>query len=121
MANGSVTDDQAHVWLQVIADSGWISLHYDNPAMGDAERAEISGGSYQRFKMHWNQPNNRSIWSLIDARFNGLQQSKLTYFGVWDSSVKGMLRAYGELPKPEAVLNGGGYVLHAGLIAISFG
>ena len=32
-----------------------------------------------------------------------------------------MLRAYGELPDAGVVLNGKGYVLHAGLIAVSFG
>jgi hypothetical protein len=121
MSDGSVTDEQAHAWLQDIADNGWVSLHYDSPALGGADKAEIAGGGYLRFKMNFSNPNNRGIWSLTDARFTGLQQTKLTYFGVWDSLNKGMLRAYGELPTPAVVLNGKGYVLHAGLIAISFG
>lgn len=119
--DGSITDEQANSWLQEIADASWISLHYDNPSLGGIERAEISGGGYQRFKMVWSQPSNRAIWSLVDARYTGLQQSKLTYFGVWNQTTKGFLRAYGELQEPAVVLNGKGYVLHAGLIAISFG
>ena len=71
--------------------------------------------------MAFSQPSNRAIWSLVDARFTGLTQNKLTYFGVWDSLNNGMLRAYGELPTPVVVLNGKGYVLHQGLLAISFG
>ena len=121
MSNGSITDEQAHTWLQNIADSGWVSLHFDSPALGGPDKAEIAGGGYQRFKMIWNQPNNRAIWSLVDARFTGLTQNKLTYFGVWSAKNSGFLRAYGELPDPVVVLNGKGYVLHAGMLAISFG
>lgn len=121
MSDGSITDEQAHTWLQDVADAGWVSLHYDSPALGGDDKAEIAGGSYQRVKMAFSQPNNRAIWSLVDARFTGLQQTKLVYFGIWDSLSKGMLRSYGELPTPAVVLNGKGYVLHAGLIAISFG
>lgn len=121
MSDGSVTPEQAHAWLQEIADNGWVSLHYDSPALGGEDRAEIIGGGYQRFKMVWSQPNNLAIWSLVDARFTGLVQTKLVYFGIWDKKNKGFLRAYGDLPAPVVVLNGKGYVLHAGLLAVSFG
>jgi hypothetical protein len=125
MTDGSVTDEQAHAWLQEIADAGWISLHYDSPALGGSDRAEISGGGYNRFKMSFSQPNNRAIWSMVDARFTGLTQTKLVYFGVWNrrspGDKAGFLRAYGDLPDPVMVLNGRGYVLHAGQLAVSFG
>lgn len=121
MSDDSITDEQAHIWLQEIADAGWVSLHYDNPSLNGSDKAEIAGGGYQRFKMIWSQPMNRAIWSLVDARFNGLMQTKLTYFGVWNMANKGMLRAYGELPEPAVVLNGKGYILHQGSVAISFG
>jgi hypothetical protein len=119
--DGSVTDEQAHRWLQQIADHGWISLHNDTPGLAGEDRAEIFGGGYARFKMSWSQPSNRAIWSLVDARFTGLIQTKLTSVGVWDSAAKGLLRAYGELPEPVVILNGKGYVLHHGSLAISFG
>jgi len=121
MSDGSITDEQAHLWLQDVADHSWVSLHYDSPALGGEDKAEISGGGYVRFRMSFSQPNNRAIWSLVDARFTGLVQTKLVYFGVWDKKNKGVLRAYGELPNPVVVLNGKGYVLHAGQLAISFG
>lgn len=121
MADGSVTDEQANTWLQDIAENGWISLHYDNPALNGTDRAEISGGAYQRYEMSWSQPSNRAIWSLVDARFTGLVQTRLVYFGVWNKATKGFLRAYGELTDPATVLTGKGYVLHAGMIVISFG
>lgn len=121
MSNGSVTPEQAHLWLQEIADASWVSLHSDSPALGGSDRAEIVGGGYQRFKMIWSQPTNLAIWSLVDARFTGLTQSKLVYFGIWSRKNTGILRAYGELPTPVVVLNGKGYVLHAGLLAVSFG
>ena len=121
MADGSITDEQAHRWLQEVVTSGWVSLHYDNPALAGVDRAECSGGGYLRVKMAWNQPNNRTIWSVYDARFNGLNQTKVLYFGVWDLQYKGFLRAYAELSEPAVVLQGKGYILHAGSVAISFG
>lgn len=119
--NGTVTDDQAHAWLQEIADQGWISLHYDNPGLGDDNWCEIFGGGYRRYKMSFSQPANRGIWSLVDARFTGLVATKLVYFGIWDSAHLGMIRAYGELPEPTVVPNGQGYVIAAGQLAISIG
>jgi hypothetical protein len=122
--DGSVTDDQAHAWLQDIADNGWISLHFDNPGLGGAERAEISGGGYQRFKMSFSQPSNRTIWSLKDAKWTGLIQNKITYLGIWntrDNKPNTFLRAYGELPDPVAILNGKGFIIPAGRIAVSIG
>lgn len=119
--DGSTTDQQVHLWLQEIADESYVSLHYDTPALGGVERAELSGGGYQRYKMIWSQPNNRAIWSLADARFHGLTQTRVLYYGVWDKQHKGFLRAYSELPTPATVLTGKGYILHSGSLAISFG
>lgn len=121
MADGSITDDQVHIWLQGIVDNGFISLHFDSPALGGLNANEIAGGGYRRYKMAWTQPQNRHIWSAQDAKFTGLQQTKVTYFGVWDALNLGMLRAYGELPDPAVILTGGGYVLHEKDIAISMG
>jgi hypothetical protein len=121
MSDGSLTDEQVHIWLQDIADKGWVSLHFDSPALGGPDNAEIAGGGYQRFKMIWSQPSSRAIWSQVDAKFTGLVQNKITYFGVWDAAKKGMLRAYGELPDPVVVLNGKGYTLHHHLLVVSFG
>lgn len=121
MSDGSVTDDQAHQWLADIADAAYLSLHFDNPGLGGADQAEISGGGYLRYKMAFSQPANRTIWSLDDARFNGLMQTKLSFFGIWNAAHKGMLRAYGSLPEPVVILNGKGYLLNAGSVAISIG
>lgn len=119
--DGSITDDQAHAWLQDINDNGWISLHYESPALGGTDRGEIAGGGYKRFKMIFTQPNSRSIWSSVDARFTGLIQNKITYFGIWTHQYRGWLRAYGELPEPVVVLTGKGYVLNAHQLVVSIG
>jgi len=127
MADGSITDEQAHEWLEDISKGAWISLHYDNPTLGGEDKAEISGGGYTRYKMPFSQPSNRGIHSTEDARFTGLVQTKLVYFGIWNKKGAGSksdparLMAYGELPQPTMVLNGKGYVLHEQMIMISFG
>ena len=119
--DGSITDDQVHRWLQEIADSGFVSLHFDTPALGGIARSEVSGGGYQRFKMAWSNPDNRAIWSMEDARFTGLVQTKVTYFGVWNLRNKGRLVAYTELSQPVSIRNGKGYVIPQGQIVISLG
>lgn len=119
--DGGFEDWQVHQWLQEVADAGWISLHYDSPGLDLITRAEIEGGGYTRFKMAFSQPANRTIWSLIDARFTGLLQTRLTHFGVWTDEFQGSLRASGRLPEAVTVLNGKGYILHAGELALSIG
>lgn len=118
---GSVTDEQAHVWLQEIADAAYVSLHFDSPALGGDNLAEISGGGYVRAHVPFSSPANRAIWSLEDARFTGLMQNRLTYFGIWNAVVKGRLMAYAPLEEPATILNGFGYVLHEGDLAVSIG
>lgn len=120
--DGSFTDEKAHIWLQEVADFGWVSLHYDTPALQGIGACEISGGGYLRQLGTFSQPSNRAIWSLTDLRFPGLVQTQLTHFGVWDSKNDGMLVAYGKLPNsPIVVYNGTGYVIHQGDLALSFG
>lgn len=120
--DGSFTDEQVHIWLQEVADEAWVSLHYDSPGLSGVGLAEIEGGGYTRCKVPMSQPANRTIWSLADARFAGLQQNQLTHFGIWDGEHNGLLRAYGRLPGGiRVVLTGDGFVLREGDLAISFG
>jgi hypothetical protein len=121
MSDGTWSDEQVHLWLQDVADAGWVSLHYDSPILGGLDRAEISGGGYKRIKVSFSQPSNRIIWSLTDARFTGLVQTQLTHFGIWSGESLGMLRASGLLPTKVIILNGKGFVIPAGELALSIG
>ena len=71
--------------------------------------------------MSFSQPTGRIIWGLEDAKFTGLLQTRLTYFGVWDAATQGMLRAFAPLETPALIANGWGYILHEGDLAISIG
>jgi hypothetical protein len=119
--DGSFTDDQVHEWLQEVADGAWISLHYDTPGLAGVGNCEISGGGYVRAQVSFTDPANRSIWSLSDARFTGLVQTQITHFGVNSAATAGRLRAYARLPEKVTILNGFGYILYQGDLAISFG
>lgn len=121
MSDGTFTDYKVHQWLQEVANGAWVSLHYDSPSLGGVGASEISGGGYKRSKVPFSQPSNRTIWSLGDARFTGLTQNQLTHFGIWDKTTLGNLVAYGRLPSTRVVLNGQGYVIFEGELAISFG
>lgn len=119
--DGSITDQRVHKWLQEIADGAYVSLHYDTPALGGIGACELSGGGYKRAKTPFSQPSNRTIWSLEDAKFTGLVQNQITHFGIWDTATRGELVAYASLPEKATVLNGWGFVLREGQLAISFG
>lgn len=119
--DGSFSDEQVHLWLQDVADNAYVSLHYDTPGLAGADAAEISGGGYVRAKVAFSQPANRTIWSLADARFSGLLQNQITHFGVWNQKNQGRLMAYASLPERVTILNGWGYILHQGELALSFG
>lgn len=119
--SGNVTDDQVHIWLQEIADTTYVSLHFDTPALGGVGSNEITGGGYKRSKVPFSQPANRTIWSLDDARFTGLTQNQLTHFGLWSDVTGGLLMGYGLLPVSVVITNGQGYILKGGDLAISFG
>ena len=121
MSDGSFSDAQVHIWLQEVADAGWVSLHYDNPTLGGIGACELSGGGYKRIKMAFSQPANRAIWSLEDARFTGLLQNRLTHFGIWSAATQGLLRASAPLPQQVSILNGWGWVLAQGELALSVG
>lgn len=113
------TDDTVHEWLAEIAAAAWVSLHYESPALGGTGLGEISGGGYVRCLVPFSEPANRSIWSLKDAKWHGLVQNRLTHFGVWDDEFKGSLKGYGELPKEAIVVEGKGYVITEGQLALS--
>ena len=121
MAESGFTDNKVHEWLQQIADGAWVSLHFDSPVLGGVGMNEISGGGYNRVKVPFSQPSNRTIWSLADVTFTGLAQTTLTHFGLWDASTQGELMAYAALPEKVAIYNGWGYTLHEGDLALSVG
>jgi len=121
MADGAFDDDLVHAWLACVADNAWISLHYESPSLNGLGRGEIDGGGYLRRQAVFSDPSSRAIWTLEDVKFVGLPENRLTHFGIWNHKVGGKLRAWGRLPDPNGVIvvNGGGYVLHAGDLALS--
>lgn len=117
--DGSITDEQAHLWLNDLINNAYISLHYDSPALGGLSRSEISGGGYARARVPFSTPSSRTTWSLADAVFTGLVQNKLTHFGIWNAATGGRLVAYSSLGTPALIANGQGFILHEGDLAIS--
>jgi hypothetical protein len=116
---GSFTDQQVHAWLDDIGTNAWVSLHYDSPALHGIGAAELSGGGYVRVKVPFSRATGRTIWSLDDVKFTGLSQNQLTHFGIWDAQTNGILRAFGRLPEPQLVVQGWGFILYTGELALS--
>lgn len=119
---GSFSDAKVHQWLACIADTAWVSLHYESPGLNSINDGEISGGGYHRVLVGFSVPANRAIWSLDDAKFTGLLKTRLTHFGIYDNPYTGTLQAYGELANTGVViLDGQGYIVPAGQLALSVG
>lgn len=115
----SFTDFIVHEWLDVIAEDSWASLHYDSPALDTVSYNEISGGGYGRVACLFQPPGNRTIWTDSDLTWSGLPRTIVTHFGIWNAKFGGNLVAYGPLPKKQIILEGNGYVLVAGDLALS--
>lgn len=122
MSTGTYSDSQVHEWLQDIVENGWISLHYDNPAIDGFGGAEIGGGGYRRIQGVFSAPSNRTIWLLQDVIWTGLLQTSILYFGIWNDQYTGRLSASGKIgDTPVQILQGMGHVIRAGDLALSLG
>jgi hypothetical protein len=113
------TDSCVNNWLSDIVDSGWISLHYDSPALDGAGLSEISGGGYTRMKGSFSEPANRTIWLLFDISWSGLSQTKVTHFGIWSAATGGTLQAYGAMSEPRIIMSGHGYIIRQQELSLS--
>jgi len=119
--SGSLTDQFVNDFLQVIADEGWCSLHYDSPALADVAFSEIFGGGYVRQRVRWSMPTSRAIWSMEPIRFTGLSAGSISHFGIWSAKNDGQLYAYGNLPRKALLTTGQGYAIDAGDLVIAIG
>lgn len=115
------TDDLVNGWLQTLASTAYVSLHYDDPGLDGVGLSEISGGSYVRVQAFFTQPSNRAIWTANDIRFTGLPATQISHVGIWTVPRGGILQAYQALPKKRIVPAGQGLVITAGQIALSIG
>ena len=113
--DGSVTDEQAHLWLQEIADDG-----LGQPALRQPGAGRSGQGGDHRWRLPAvqdglepaHQPGHLVAGGRQVHRADADQGHLLR--GLGHARYKGMLRAYAELPTPVVVLNGKGFVLHAG-------
>ena len=122
MSYGTFEDETVHAWLACVRDNAWVSLHYESPALSVTSRGEISGGGYVRRNANFSVPASRAMWLLEDVIFTGLLENRLTHFGIWNAKSAGKLKAYGLLTPDGSevrILDGNGYVLHAGDLALS--
>lgn len=117
--DGNFEDELVHEWLEGLRGSAWVSLHYESPSLRGIGRGEIGGGGYHRQQVTFSTPTSRTMWSLTDVRFTGLNANRLTHFGIWDLKTLGSLRASGPLPDEVIIPAGGGYSFIAGKLALS--
>jgi hypothetical protein len=116
---GRLTSWQTEKWLEEIADSTWMALHFDNPDVASEWNSEVFGGGYSRQLASMYMPNDRALWNSGIVSFNGLPSVMVTHVCGWDSAIKGNMRFSIALPVPLRVIDGGQYSFGAGSLAIS--
>jgi hypothetical protein len=115
----SFTDYQVHLWLAA-QDKYWVSLHFDDPVHAGAYASELSGDGYVRQQASYTSPANRTMWNQNNMQFAGLPACVITHMGGWDAKTKGNLRWSIELPDPKRIIQGGGFTIVQGQLALSF-
>lgn len=115
----SFTDYRVHLWLAGM-NGGWVGLHFDDPIHAGAYASELSGDGYVRTQASFTEPANRTIWNTNAMQFAGLPACVVTHMGGWDAKTKGNLMWSIELPEPRRVIQGGGFSIVQGELAVSF-
>lgn len=116
----SFTTFTLHKTLQDIADSCWVSLHFDSPDQAGAVASEISGGGYSRERARFDEPSNNHMWLNRNLRWEGLPLTLVAYLGGWDQERNGNLQWFSEMSPPERILEGKGFIVPAQSLALSF-
>jgi len=116
----SVTDYQANKWLEDI-QSVWVGLHFSNPNINGELATEISGGGYERVSVNFTNPDQRIIWSKVDAKFRGMPASTVAFISGWTHQFNGRMLWYIPAEDAERVQTGQTYTVKAGTLAISMG
>lgn len=118
--SGTFSDYQVHQWLAELTANCYVSLHFDSPLAGGAYASEFQGDGYTRVKALFSNPSNRSVWNYNPMRFSGLGAGLITWIGGWDAADGGNLLWADQLAESVRVLSGGGYMINAEDLVLSF-
>lgn len=116
---GTFADDLVNGWLAAVADTCWVSLHFDDPATAGAYASEYSGDGYKRVLAHFSNVTNRAIWNANALQFTGLDAGTITHLGGWNASLNGDLLFSTELPAPVRLTRGQGFTVNSEQLALS--
>lgn len=115
---GGFTDYKVEQWLA--EDPGyWVSLHFSHPVVTGAYASELFGGSYGRVYLTFSTPNSRAVYATEDAKWEGLPHARITHIGGWNQQYSGDLEWWAELDTAKVIVEGRGFTLPAGMIALS--
>lgn len=116
-------DPLVRKWLaQVKAGNCYASLHFEVPSADDPGASEVSGGTYARSTLTWDDAgaSTRAVWNVQDLAWLNLQQVTVVAVGAWDAPAKGSCLLWTVLDEPVAVPDRGSYALPAHGLFIAF-
>lgn len=115
--NGAFSDYQVEQWLN--NRTYWVSLHYGSPIVDGAYASEIFGGSYSRQRVQMTSPDSRAIYNADDIVWRGIPQTRITHIAGWDKQYNGDMLWWAKLESPVTILDGKGFILTSGILALS--
>lgn len=114
------TEYVAHKSLKDIKDECWVALHFDDPTLAGAYASEVNGGGYGRILSKWGEISNKIMWLDNNLIWTGLQQTRITHLGGWNAEFNGDLMWVSQVKPPARILDGKGYSVAKGTIALSY-
>jgi hypothetical protein len=97
----------------------WCGLHMGEPGPTGEISTEVTGGSYERQRSHWNVAASRQIANYNVMTFENMPQTIVWYAGVWDAQHFGNMIAYGRFGINKHVGDGDLFIITAAQLVIS--
>lgn len=118
-----MNDPLVRRWLtQLRAIPSYASLHFEVPSADDPGASEVSGGTYSRSSLTWDDVDGsrRALWNVQDLRWLNLQQVTVVAIGAWDAPTLGNCLLWTVLDEPVLVADRGSYALPAHDFVLAF-
>lgn len=119
--SSKIYDALAAQWAQVLlADNTYASLHYEVPSQTEPGDSEVSGPSYSRAILSWDDSTSPRLLSNVQQLvWQNLDAVTIVGVGVWSQPTSGDLWVFAQLDAPVVVAERGSYSLDVGSLWVS--
>lgn len=116
--SSKIYDALAGLWAGVLLEGNtYGSLHYEVPSQTDPSASEVSGPTYARATLTWDDAiSPRSLSNVQTLQWLNLDAVTVVGVGVWSAPTGGSLWVFAQLDEPVIVVDRGSYSLDVGAL-----